>query len=257
MKTTLRWFAIPFAAIVGAYIAYLFISLWIRGNSYGFEIYNGVEIGSITQIILAIAAQAIFGAAFVYCGAYVAPKYNRVCAIVLASILCTISVISYIYMVLSKGFGFIGLVHTIATMIGAIATASVFETEETDNEFKTLFDSILKKGLTDESNHKLINIVTKQEKEWKQYCLSRKSEFRPRFRKGDVITATDEDSNTIVNGKVDDVLFDIVWWKYKVIFNEEISINNSWLKNEHLLTDKQIQQLSKNILKCSFCHYTY
>ena len=130
MKTILRWCAVPFASSIGAYIAYLFVMLWIKGNNYGFEFYNGTKVGSITQIILAITAQAVFGYVFVYCGALVAPKHNRVCAIVLATILCTISAVGFIYSLLSYGFAFLQLVHILATMIAAVVSASMFESEE-------------------------------------------------------------------------------------------------------------------------------
>ena len=122
-KNILRWVAMPFAAIIGSIIAYLFVSLWIRGNNYGFEVYNGVEVGSITQIILSIAAQAVFGFTFVLCGAYVAPAYNRNCAIVLSTVISMISIVSEIISLSQNGFLFMPFIHTIATIVGSIIGA--------------------------------------------------------------------------------------------------------------------------------------
>lgn len=122
-KTILRWCAVPFAASLGAFISYFLISLWIKGNIYGFQIYNGEQIGSITQILLAIAAQAIFGGAFVYCGTIVAPANRRICAVVLSTVISLISIISLVTFIVIYGFTFMQLVHCAATAIGAIGAA--------------------------------------------------------------------------------------------------------------------------------------
>lgn len=130
-KVILRWIAMPFVSIVCAFLAYWFVALWIKGNNYGFEVYNGMEVGSISQIILAIAAQAVFGFAFVYCGASVAPRHNKNCAIVLATVFCTLCAISYTYSLFFEGFNFLQLVHIAASMTGAIGASYKFSVKET------------------------------------------------------------------------------------------------------------------------------
>lgn len=119
MKKILRWIAMPFAAIAGSLIAYFFVSLWIKGNNFGFQMYNGVEVGSMSQILLAIAAQFISGAAFVACGSITAPSHQRTCSIVLATIITIITIATYTF-TLIQGFSFLVLTHHIATIIGAI-----------------------------------------------------------------------------------------------------------------------------------------
>lgn len=126
VKKVLRWCAMPFASIIGAYITYVLISL----NDYAFEAYSGVEIKGITQIILAIAAQAAFGAAFVFCGAITAPTNRRICAIILSTVVCVSCVLIFVLSTNMNGFGFMRLTHYIATMVGSIYAAIQFEDDK-------------------------------------------------------------------------------------------------------------------------------
>lgn len=130
MKNALRWIAMPFAAIIGGAIAYALISLWIKGNSFGYSVYNGTEVGSITDILLAIAAQAVFGAAFVFCGAITAPMHRKICAVVLSTIISIVSIASMIWMFSMTGFSFLQMIHFLATCGGAIGVAYYFMTGE-------------------------------------------------------------------------------------------------------------------------------
>ncbi len=123
IKTILRWAATPFAAVIGGFIAYFLVAIWIKGNNYGFQLYNSEEVGSITQIILAIIAQAVFGGAFVVCGAITAPKYKHTCSIVLATIIGMLSLISIVFSFAANGFQFLLFVQCLATIIGAIIAA--------------------------------------------------------------------------------------------------------------------------------------
>lgn len=132
-KNILRWCAMPIAAVIGAFIAYFLIALWINGNIYGFQSYNGTEVGSMSQIFLAISAQAVFGAAFVYCGATVAPSYQRTCAVVLSTVISMLTVASFILSLNLNGFGFMQLLHSIATIVGAILAVGAFQQDDPSN----------------------------------------------------------------------------------------------------------------------------
>lgn len=116
----------PFAAIIGGAIAYALVILWIKGNSYGYTIYNGTEVGSITNILLAISAQALFGAAFVFCGSIIAPTHRKICAVALSTIICLISIASMVWMSCMTGFSFLQMIHSLATCGGAIGVAYYF-----------------------------------------------------------------------------------------------------------------------------------
>lgn len=120
MKSTLRWIATPFASIIGGAIVYLLISIWIKGNNYGFQMYNGMEVGNITDIILAICAQAAFGGAFVLFGSITAPSHQRIVSIVLASFVGFLSLTSLFFSFAGYGFSFLYLLHVAATITGAI-----------------------------------------------------------------------------------------------------------------------------------------
>lgn len=120
MKSTLRWIATPFASIIGGAIVYFLVSIWIKGNNYGFQVYNGFEVGNITDIILAICAQAAFGGAFVLCGAIAAPRHQQIVSIVLASLIGFISLASLFFSFANVGFSFMLLLYVAATIVGAI-----------------------------------------------------------------------------------------------------------------------------------------
>lgn len=124
----------PIAAVIGAFIAYFLIALWINGNIYGFQSYNGTEVGSISQIFLAISAQAVFGAAFVYCGATVAPSHQRTCAVVLSTVISVLTVMSFILSLSLNGFVFMQLLHSIATIGGAILAVGAFQQDESNTD---------------------------------------------------------------------------------------------------------------------------
>lgn len=123
ISTILRWIAVPFSSIIGSVICYAIISLWIKGYNFGFYIYNGIEVGGITDIILALMAQAAFGAGFVFCGAFTAPSSQSVCSIVLATIVSILALLSLILSIMQSGFSILFLSHIFATIIGAIMAA--------------------------------------------------------------------------------------------------------------------------------------
>lgn len=121
MKTILRWTATPFAAIIGSLTAYLIISLWVGVNNTGYELYTGSGPVSITKLALGIAAQAVAGAAFVFCGASTAPNHKKTCATVLATIMCVVALSSIVLHNTFYGFSILQLIHCIATACGAIS----------------------------------------------------------------------------------------------------------------------------------------
>ncbi len=273
IKYLVRWAAMPFAAVIGAFIGYLLVSLWIKGNIFGFEVYNGTEVGSISQIALAIAAQAVFGAAFVFCGTLVAPANQRVCAIVLSTTISVISAISFIMYVGMNGFSFMQMLHHIATIVGSILVARQFmEKDESiqylqhksntfvNSDFSRLFNLLLKKDateLTEDQQKTLSEILVKEPKIWKEYCLSRREEFSPEFIPGSTFYAKNEDSDALVLGTVLFVKFVVRWWEYEVMFSEAVSVNNCWPDKKLTLSAKQIRDLSTQKATCSDCHYVF
>lgn len=124
MKTALRWASVPVAAIAGSLILYFLVSLWVKGNNYGYEIINGASVGSITQILLAIAAQAAFGYGFVFSGAWAAPRHKMRTAKVLFAIATVLSIASFVASLYAQGFYFLQLVHNIAMIGGALGAIS-------------------------------------------------------------------------------------------------------------------------------------
>ena len=120
----LRWIAVPFAAIMGSILAYAIITLWIGENNFIYQFYTGSNVFSITQIVLSLAAQAAFGATFVFLGSVTAPNHQRICAIVLATVISMLSATSFIIASIMNGFSCWFLLHIIATIVGAIGSAS-------------------------------------------------------------------------------------------------------------------------------------
>lgn len=107
----LRWiFVIP-AAIIGALLAFGFIRLihWLGGES-NFSCF-------ITKMISGI----VFGGAFVYSAAYVAPRYKIKVAIVFAVILSLASIFTIYLGILNKNY--LNSAINLCALIGAVATA--------------------------------------------------------------------------------------------------------------------------------------
>lgn len=130
MKNILRWIAVPFAAIIGSLIVYWFVAIWIKGNQYGFEIYNGSKVGSLDNIILAIAAQAAWGVGFVYCGSVTAPSRKRICSVVLATLATILGIIAILAAFAIRGFHFIEFLHYCASIVGAIGVSRYILTSD-------------------------------------------------------------------------------------------------------------------------------
>lgn len=130
MKNTLRWIAVPFASIGSMWAAYILASLICGLNGSIVENYYGVEVTSITKIILALARNGISGYAMVYFGSLVAPSKNKIVAIVLATVSCFIVALGILSLFVS-GFNFMSFLEMLATGIGSIvAVKEVKEKEE-------------------------------------------------------------------------------------------------------------------------------
>lgn len=135
--TVLRWIAVPFAAILAAFIINLIgvVYTWINGN--GIEFYTGgtSSIG-LTTIILFLLQNFAVGFSFVWFGAYVAPSNQKNVAIILSTVQVCICVGSAILMLL--GFATSSLqiwAAIIAAAIGGIS-AAVKYTPKTTHEIE-------------------------------------------------------------------------------------------------------------------------
>lgn len=115
MKNILRWIAIPFAAILSSLLIHILCTLLIGQM----QSYNGINITSITDIILCIIRDLSVGGMFVYAGAMVAPKANKIVSVILATIACIMCIISFVSNILTHG-GFMTHIGIVATLIGAI-----------------------------------------------------------------------------------------------------------------------------------------
>lgn len=133
VKNILRWSAMPFASVIGSCLAYFLVTIWIQENNIGYQLYTGLKVTSITQILLSIFAQGLFGGAFVYLGSLVAPSNKRICAIVLATIISTLSIIALVASILYIGFSFMQLIYILAIIVGSIITVNLVTEEMEDN----------------------------------------------------------------------------------------------------------------------------
>lgn len=111
LTETLRWILVLPAAIIGALIAFAFMRFihWLGGKSNFDFFYN--------HIISAV----VFGGAFVYSAAYVAPKYKVKVAIIFAILLSLASIFTIFLCLINKSY--FDAIKDISAIVGAIATA--------------------------------------------------------------------------------------------------------------------------------------
>ena len=94
IKSILRWIALLPAAVVGALVAYN-LSKWMQQAMENFYVGSLTIFGiNVSRLFIELVASAFMGIAFVYIGAFVAPKYKRVVAIVFAVIMAIIALVS-------------------------------------------------------------------------------------------------------------------------------------------------------------------
>lgn len=131
MTNILRWIAIPFASVLALLIVNFIATLFVGANNISYGVYTGQEPSSVTTMIVQLVKDGIVGASFVYAGAYTAPRYNKIVAIVLATILGVLSAFNLILAV-QIDLSLMTILGIIATIIGAVYAAANTENIETE-----------------------------------------------------------------------------------------------------------------------------
>lgn len=109
----LRWIILLPASIIGSFLVYR-IFFWLNKSSD----YMHTNLDSIWDYIMMFVSHALMGAAFIWIGLYIAPKYKKICACVLFCIVCMfagVALFSNIYV----GFSWVSLVSMICMLAGA------------------------------------------------------------------------------------------------------------------------------------------
>ena len=132
MKDTLRWVAVPFAALAGLFIVFVIARFLTWINLFGYMAYTGegVSAFSLTGIIIELFVQAASGYGFVLFGTYVAPSYKRIVSIILATIFCCIIAVS-LCLAAFKGTTFWQIISILSGAVGAIYASYSTTKDET------------------------------------------------------------------------------------------------------------------------------
>lgn len=125
----LRWIGVIPASIVGMYVCYLF-SMLTGYLNFGWGVTINGETINIVGAIVSILANGFAGYGFVYCGAYVAPRYKGVTALLLMIVL-VIGVIFGIYQDFTLGRATI--LETIKLLVNPIGSYIAFESIKEDD----------------------------------------------------------------------------------------------------------------------------
>lgn len=125
------------------------------------------------------------------------------------------------------------------------------------NKMKKLFENMLidERVIYDELKDLYSEILVNHPKEWKAYCLSRTSDYKPLYSIGKKISAFNEDSEKCVDGIITDIEFGFGWWEYNVVFSEELSIKNQWPSKTAKLSSKDICDIETGKVSVSSNHY--
>ncbi len=123
MKTTLRWIAVPFAALGALWVADIIATFVLFLDEASARAYTGMEVSGIYALIGRMIRDGVVGAAFVLAGCYTAPSYKRIVAIVLCTIISVISCIVLIILMFIGNFSILTLLGIIAAAIGSIIGA--------------------------------------------------------------------------------------------------------------------------------------
>lgn len=119
----LRWIGVFPASIVGMYVCYLF-SMLAGYLNFGWGVTINGETINIVGAIVSILANGFAGYGFVYCGAYVAPRYKGVTALLLMIIL----VIGVIFGICQDfTLGRATILKTIKLLVNSIGSYIAFE----------------------------------------------------------------------------------------------------------------------------------
>lgn len=119
----LRWIGIPFASVLASVLSYAVGVTWCGVQNGAFERYSGVEVTSLTKIILLLACYCVSGYTFVMAGVYTAPAHKRVTAIVLATAFTSICAFSMIYSFFSPEYSLMDIITVAFSAIAAIVAA--------------------------------------------------------------------------------------------------------------------------------------
>nr|DAV37270.1 MAG TPA: Protein transport protein [Caudoviricetes sp.] len=163
-----------------------------------------------------------------------------------------------------------GLVFIVIVILLSIITNIIKATKDPDvkaasrfhltmaqyRKFKTLFDTLSQDEMMNNSDAKelLYDVVSKNPKEWKSYCLSRNGDYKPFYRIGKEVYLCNE-SNKYIKGIITGISFGIEWWYYTIEFTEPVSINNSWPSEKVTVLAKTIMDIETNNIKCDDSHY--
>lgn len=130
-------------------------------------------------------------------------------------------------------------------------------TIEEYNKMKKLFENMLinERVIYDELKDLYSEILVNHPKQWRTYCLSRTSDYKPLYSIGKKILAYNEDSEKYVDGIITNIEFGFGWWEYNVDFSEEISIKNQWASKTAKLSSKDICDIENGKVSVSSNHY--
>lgn len=129
--------------------------------------------------------------------------------------------------------------------------------DDSFDRYKNLFDKIKENGLnaTDDIRKQLTEIAIndKYSSEWKSYCLTRQDEIRQMFKIGSIITVLVDDDKE-VKGEITSYRFSGWWFTYDVLFEKAVGFNNSFPREEHSFTERDIINIISRKLQGSFIH---
>lgn len=129
----------------------------------------------------------------------------------------------------------------------------IFDNSIERDDFGALFNAMLEheQNLPDELQRKLKDVMIYSPSEWKDYCISRELDYSPKYKIGFCFNAYNDETGTIISGRIIDIVFDYTWWKYKVDFDDEIPADNNTSENNILLFESQIKGLMGRTIKYS------
>lgn len=100
------------------------------------------------------------------------------------------------------------------------------------------------------------SIIISKEKsnEWKEYCTKRKDDIKTKILPYIPVSINLEMENgEYVKGEIKDYIFRDTWYKYEVIFEREVGLDEYWRPwNIHYLTEKNIEDIVVGKIKGHF-----
>lgn len=135
MKNVLRWIAIPFAYILGAIIANIFLTCLFRYTllwgiflevKHDFTI-SGNILRQVLGYFVLIVWSAITSFGSIYCAMCTAPKYKKQTGLVIATTITTASVIAIFLGIKLEHITMIHITSSIIAIITSFITVSTFD----------------------------------------------------------------------------------------------------------------------------------